>query len=68
MSISAKPKNSSNTKNLIIVAGILAAMGISLFAYLMWYVSPAEVLERVKIISVSENGCVGETMDGFPSI
>ena len=66
MSISTKPKNSSNVKNLAIIGGILAAIGISLFAYLMWYVSPAEVLERVEIIAVTDKGCVGQTMDGYP--
>lgn len=65
MSISTKPK-SSNAKNLAIIAGILAAIGISLVVYLMWYVSPDEVLERVKIIAVTESGCIGETMDGYP--
>ncbi len=65
MSISTNPK-SSNAKQLAIIAGVLAVMGVSLFAYLMWYVSPDEVLERVKIISVTENGCIGETMDGYP--
>ena len=64
--ISSRSKNSSNRKNIAIVAGILAAMGISLLVYLMWYVSPDEVIERVEIISVTEDGCIGQTMDGYP--
>jgi len=56
----------SNKKSLVIICGILAAIGISLFAYLMWYVSPDVKIESVKIISVTEYGCIAETSDGFP--
>ena len=63
--ISNKPK-SSNIRNYAIISGIIAAMALSLFAYLMWYVSPADVMEPVKIITVGEKGCVGETLDGYP--
>ena len=52
-------------KNLGIIAGIIAAVGISLFAYLMFYVSPAETMETVKVIAVTPEGCIAETMDGF---
>ena len=52
-------------KNLGIVAGIIAAVGIALFAYLMFYVSPAETMETVKVIAVTPEGCIAETMDGF---
>lgn len=56
----------SNKKSLVIICGILATIGISLFTYLMWYVSPDVKIERVKIISVTEDGCIAETPDGFP--
>ena len=36
-----------------------------LFAYLMWYVSPDEYTERVKIIAVTDAGCIAETFDGY---
>ncbi len=49
---------------MVIVGGIIAAIGISLFAYLMWYVSPDEVVERVKVVAITENGCIVETFDG----
>ena len=52
-------------KNLGIIAGIIAAVGIALFAYLMFYVSPAETMETVKVIAVTPEGCIAETMDGF---
>jgi len=54
----------SDNKNSIIVGGIIAAIAVSLFAYLMWYVSPTEVLERVQVIAINDQGCVVETFDG----
>lgn len=48
------------------VAGVILVGAVTLFAYLMWYVSPAEVVERVKVVAVTEDGCVAETMDGYP--
>ena len=61
--MSAGQKDSK--KNLGIIAGIIAAVGIALFAYLMFYVSPAETMETVKVIAVTPEGCIAETMDGF---
>ncbi|MDX1595915.1 MAG: hypothetical protein R3327_03145 [Nitrosopumilaceae archaeon] len=55
----------SDKKSLFIISGIIAVIAVSLFVYLMWYVTPEENLERVKIIAVTESGCIGETMDGF---
>ena len=64
--ISTKPKKSSGKKNFALISGVLAAIGISLFVYLMWYVAPNEVVERVEIIAVTNAGCIGQTMDGYP--
>ena len=58
-------KSSSSKRSLGIVFGVLATIGISLFVYLMWYVSPDEVIERVQVIGVTEKGCIAETSDGF---
>ena len=64
--IKNQPKKSkSGYRSLLIVSGILAAIGISLFAYLMFYTAPAEELEKVQVIAVTEQGCVAETIDGF---
>lgn len=69
MSAIKYPKKSSgklsNVKSLVIVGGIISLVALSLFAYLMWFVSPAETTEWVKIIAVTENGCIAETLDGF---
>ena len=56
---------SSDKKAVIIIGGIIAVIAVSLFAYLMWFTAPEENIERVKVIAVTESGCVAETMDGF---
>ena len=63
--IKNKPKKSSDKKSLITVGGIIAIGAVLLFAYLMWYVAPEESMERVRIIAVTESGCIGETFDGY---
>lgn len=64
--MSALPaKKSSNVKSLVIISGILAGVGLSLLGYLMFYVAPDMVTERVKLIANTEKGCIVETSDGF---
>ena len=55
----------ANTRSLLIVGGIIAIVSILLFAYLMWYVAPEENIETVKVIAVTEAGCIAETLDGY---
>ena len=55
------PKKSSDKRSLLIVSGILAAIGFSLFAYLMFYTTPEVVTERVQVIAATEEGCIAET-------
>jgi hypothetical protein len=43
----------------------VAAVAIALFAYLTWYVSPDEVTEKVKVVAVTEDGCIAETFDNY---
>ncbi|MCV0373445.1 MAG: hypothetical protein K5793_07830 [Nitrosarchaeum sp.] len=31
----------------------------------MYYTAPAETMEMVKIIAVTESGCIAETLDGY---
>ena len=63
--INYKPKKSSDKKSLFIVSGILAAIGLSLFAYLMFYTAAEETTEWVEVIAVTQSGCIAETLDGF---
>ena len=60
-----EPKKESK-KSLFMIGVIIAGVALGLFGYLMWYVSPDEVTEKVKLIAVTESGCIVETMDGFP--
>jgi len=55
----------SGTKPMLIIGGIIAAIALALFGYLMWYVSPAQVTESVKLIAITEQGCIVETSDGY---
>ena len=58
-------KNSSSKNSLFMVTGVIAISAILLLTYLMWYVSPDENMETVKIIAITDNGCIAETLDGF---
>jgi hypothetical protein len=58
-------ESKSGKKSIFIVGGIILVGAVILFAYLMWYVSPEEYNERVKVIAVTEEGCIAETFDGF---
>ena len=48
-----------------VVFGVITAVGISLFAYLMWFTAPTNTTENVKVIAVTESGCIAETSDGY---
>ena len=63
--INGKPKNSSDKKSLLIVSGILAVVGLSLIAYMLFFTAPEEESEWVKVIAITESGCIAETLDGF---
>ena len=51
--------------NFIYIGIAIVVVAGGLFAYLMWFVAPAENIELVEIIAVTEDGCIGETFDGF---
>ncbi|GKS67687.1 hypothetical protein YTPLAS73_12340 [Nitrosarchaeum sp.] len=55
----------SKDNSIFIIGGVIAAGALLLFAYLMWYVAPTESMELVRIVAVTESGCVAETSDGF---
>ncbi len=58
-------KKTSNTKSMLIVGGVIVAVAVALFAYLMVYTAPAVVEERVKVIANTAEGCIVETLDGY---
>ena len=62
-----KPKEKKNfqVKSIVIITVILAAIGGSLFAYLMFYTTPDTSMEMVKVVAITEAGCIAETLDGY---
>ena len=63
--IKKQPKSATSKKSILTIGGIIAIVGLSLFAYLMWYVSPEESIELVKVVAVTEEVCIAETLDGY---
>ncbi|HUU49063.1 MAG TPA: hypothetical protein VMW55_09815 [Nitrosopumilaceae archaeon] len=63
--INRQPKKKSSKNSTFIVGGVIALVAGLLLAYLMFYTAPAENMELVKIIAVTDEGCIGETLDGF---
>ena len=63
--VNNQSNSKSDKKSIFIIAGVILVGAGLLFAYLMWYVSPDEYNERVKVIAVTEAGCIAETFDGF---
>ena len=62
--INRQPKKAGKNST-IIIGGVIAISALLLFAYLMWYTEPEENIELVKVIAITEAGCIAETMDGF---
>ena len=66
MSAINRQSNKKSSKNsTFIIGGVIAIVAGLLFAYLMFYTAPEESMELVKIIAVTDEGCIGETLDGF---
>ena len=65
MSLGNNSNKKSGKNSTFIVAGVIALVAGLLFAYLMFYTAPSETIEMVKIIAVTGEGCIGETMDGY---
>ena len=58
-------KKSSGMNSILLIGGGIAVTAVLLFAYLMFYTAPEENMEMVKVIAVTESGCIGETLDGY---
>ncbi|MDH3766742.1 MAG: hypothetical protein OER82_13165 [Nitrosopumilus sp.] len=65
MSLGNSFNKKSGKNSTFIIAGVIALGAGLLFAYLMFYTAPAETKELVKVIAVTDDGCVAETMDGY---
>lgn len=60
-----KNKSSSGKKSIIMIIGIIAGISVAGVGYMLVYVEPEIIEERVKVIAVTESGCIAETLDGF---
>ena len=56
-------KSGKNTT--FVIAGVIVIVAGLLLAYLMLYTAPVETMELVKIIAVTDDGCIAETLDGY---
>jgi hypothetical protein len=65
MSLGNSSSKKSGKNSTFIIAGVIALGAGLLFAYLIFYTAPAETMELVKIIAVTNEGCIAETMDGY---
>jgi len=58
-------KPTSSKKSMIMIAGIIGGIALLGLTYMTIHVSPDVREEMVKVISITESGCIAETMDGF---
>ena len=63
--VGGKNSKKSGKNSTLIIGGVIAIVAGLLFVYLMFYTSPEHNMEIVKIIAVTEAGCIAETMDGY---
>ncbi|HSG84656.1 MAG TPA: hypothetical protein VLA08_08890 [Nitrosopumilus sp.] len=65
MSLGNNSNKKSGKNTTFIIAGVILLGAGLLFAYLMFYTAPVEKIELVKIIAVTNDGCIAETRDGY---
>jgi len=63
--VGGKSNKKSSKNSTFIIGGVIVIGAGLLFAYLMFYTAPAENMELVKIIAVTDDGCIAETLDGY---
>ena len=63
--IDGKSSKKSGKYSTFIIGGAIVIVASLLSVYLMFYTSPEFNMEIVKIIAITENGCIAETMDGY---
>ena len=63
--VSENKKSTSSKKSMIMVIGIIAGIALAGVSYMTIFVEPELIEEQVKVIAVTESGCIAETLDGF---
>ena len=58
-------KPDSSKKSLILLGAILGGIALVGVGYMLVFVEPEMIEERVKVIAVTESGCIAETFDGY---
>ncbi|MCA9820300.1 MAG: hypothetical protein KC440_06025 [Nitrosarchaeum sp.] len=62
--INNKSKTITDKRSILLVSGIIIVAASLLFVYLIFYTSPEYHMEMVKIITITESGCIAETLYG----
>jgi flagellar basal body-associated protein FliL len=62
---SPQKKLESSKKSMIVIVSIIGGIAIAGVGYMMIFVEPELIVERVKVIAVTKDGCIAETFDGF---
>ncbi len=63
--VSENKKSTSSKKSMIMIVGIIAGIALASVSYMTIFVEPELIEEQVKVIAVTESGCIAETFDGF---
>jgi len=63
--VGEKNSKKSGKNSTLIIGGVIVIVASLLFVYLMFYTAPEHNMEIVKIIAITETGCIAETMDGY---
>ena len=58
-------KPESSKKSMILLGAILGGIALLGIGYMLVFVEPEIIEERVKVIAVTEAGCIAETFDGY---
>ena len=62
---SVTKKSDSEKKSLILVGAILGGIALVGVGYMLVFVEPEFIQERVTVIAITESGCIAETFDGY---
>ena len=61
--IKRQPNKKSSKNSTLMIGGVILVVAGLLFVYLMVYTAPQENLETVKVVAITDNGCIAETLD-----
>jgi flagellar basal body-associated protein FliL len=62
---SENKQRTSGKKSMIMIVGIIGGIALVGVSYMMIFVEPNTIEEQVKVIAITDAGCIAETLDGF---